>query len=722
MYEFGPFRLDPAKRLLWRDSEPVPLQLKAFETLLVLVRNSQQVVLKDELMKEIWPNTFVEESNLSQNIFLLRKALGITADRSYIATVPGRGYRFTEKVRIVPNIDRDTEDGLVVESHSRTRMVIQVDRSPEVVAATTTKLATAQQAQVRIVVGVAIVLLAAAAIALRPTVAPPKVVRIRQITHLGNLVHNTRLVTDGPRIYFRAWEGKNRVIRYVSPDGGDVLPVEKVFPDIEIDDIAPNGSEFLALNLGDLHPVPNLDDPYPSVWRVPAPWGSPRPVGDLRARDVGWSPDGSTLAYALGSSLYLSSPDGSNPRKFADLPTEPFHIIWSPDGARVRFCVTDPQSTGFEIWQADLATHSVRPLFPDSPRAARAIPGGWSPDGRYFFYTSIEDGIRNVWAVREKNEVVRRTSSRPTQLTAGPLTFYMPLPGKDGKSIFAVGEQLHGQLVRYDSIAKQFVPYAQGISADHVTFSRDGQWMAYVEFPEGILVRSRADGSERQQLTFPPMRAFSPQWSPDGTEIAFQALEKSGAHNRIYVISSKGGVAAEATPGRDDQQTYPSWTSDGGSILFSSGADASSKPALYNVDRSSKLVSMLAGTSGLYLAQISPDGRSIVAVEDGPQRLVLYDIASHSVRLLAEQGDYPRWSNDGAYIYFSTPYFTPRGKMGGVYRWNVSTGATEMVTKYPEFLLTGEWGVCYGFTPEGDTLLVRDVSTRDLYALELNLP
>ena len=76
LYEFGPFQLDPDKRVLLRDNLPVPLQLKAFETLLVLVRHSEQVVLKEDLMSAVWPNTFVEEGNLTQNIFMLRKTLG----------------------------------------------------------------------------------------------------------------------------------------------------------------------------------------------------------------------------------------------------------------------------------------------------------------------------------------------------------------------------------------------------------------------------------------------------------------------------------------------------------------------------------------------------------------------------------------------------------------------------------------------------------------------
>ena len=98
-YEFGPFRIDPEERLLMRQGDPVSLTPKAFETLLILIRNPGRVVTKEDLMKTLWPDSFVEESNLSQNIFILRKALGETAqDARYITTVPGRGYRFAEKV------------------------------------------------------------------------------------------------------------------------------------------------------------------------------------------------------------------------------------------------------------------------------------------------------------------------------------------------------------------------------------------------------------------------------------------------------------------------------------------------------------------------------------------------------------------------------------------------------------------------------------------------
>jgi DNA-binding winged helix-turn-helix (wHTH) protein/tetratricopeptide (TPR) repeat protein len=127
LYEFGPYRIDPAKRVLLRAGEWVPLPSKVFEALLVLVRHSQEVVSKDELMKTVWPDSFVEESNLSQSIFLLRKALGETAqDHRYIVTIPGQGYRFAETVREISAGDGD----LVVECHSMQRMTVEDTESP----------------------------------------------------------------------------------------------------------------------------------------------------------------------------------------------------------------------------------------------------------------------------------------------------------------------------------------------------------------------------------------------------------------------------------------------------------------------------------------------------------------------------------------------------------------------------------------------------------------
>ncbi|MCI0391277.1 MAG: winged helix-turn-helix domain-containing protein [Acidobacteria bacterium] len=112
IYEFGPFRLDSAEKTLWRDGQPVPLTPKAFDTLLILVEKSGRLVEKGDLMRQLWPDSFVEENSLSQNIYLLRKALEKDAQGpNYIETVPRRGYRFIAEVRVV----RDEEGELAVE-------------------------------------------------------------------------------------------------------------------------------------------------------------------------------------------------------------------------------------------------------------------------------------------------------------------------------------------------------------------------------------------------------------------------------------------------------------------------------------------------------------------------------------------------------------------------------------------------------------------------------
>ena len=120
LYEFGSFRVDPAKQSLLNDGEPVPLTPKAFQLLLVLVRRYNEIVTKDELMKAVWPNTFVEETNLSRNIFALRKALGETEQNRFIITVPGCGYRFAESVRLV------TEPQLTIVAASHSKVQVQV--------------------------------------------------------------------------------------------------------------------------------------------------------------------------------------------------------------------------------------------------------------------------------------------------------------------------------------------------------------------------------------------------------------------------------------------------------------------------------------------------------------------------------------------------------------------------------------------------------------------
>jgi DNA-binding winged helix-turn-helix (wHTH) protein/TolB-like protein/cytochrome c-type biogenesis protein CcmH/NrfG len=121
-YEFGPFRVDAAKRLLLRDGEMVSVAPKAYEILLVLLQNSGRVMEKDELMSKVWPDTVVEENNLTVNMSALRRALGESkGEHRYIVTVPGRGYQFAASV----NELWDEETDLVLQEQTLSRLVIE---------------------------------------------------------------------------------------------------------------------------------------------------------------------------------------------------------------------------------------------------------------------------------------------------------------------------------------------------------------------------------------------------------------------------------------------------------------------------------------------------------------------------------------------------------------------------------------------------------------------
>ena len=122
LYEFGAWRIDPVKRRLLRDGEPVQLTPKVFDLLFALVERSGKAIEKDELMEKIWPDTVVEENNITQNISILRKIFGDSRNESrYIETIPGFGYRFVANVQKVFAVD----DELIITDRSESRIVLR---------------------------------------------------------------------------------------------------------------------------------------------------------------------------------------------------------------------------------------------------------------------------------------------------------------------------------------------------------------------------------------------------------------------------------------------------------------------------------------------------------------------------------------------------------------------------------------------------------------------
>ena len=131
MYEFGPFRMDPQEQVLSRDGKAIPLSPKLFDTLLALVRNSGHLLDKDEMLRQVWPDSFVEEGNLTKNIFLLRKILEDGQDVSYIETVPKRGYRFVAEVKTVQGNGSGLLVGEALDQKSKAIDSVELGPGPE---------------------------------------------------------------------------------------------------------------------------------------------------------------------------------------------------------------------------------------------------------------------------------------------------------------------------------------------------------------------------------------------------------------------------------------------------------------------------------------------------------------------------------------------------------------------------------------------------------------
>ena len=321
--------------------------------------------------------------------------------------------------------------------------------------------------------------------------------------------------------------------------------------------------------------------------------------------------------------------------------------------------------------------------------------------------------------LQESNSVFRKQDSRPFQLTAGPMLFRTLTPSPDGKKLFVDGFQARGELIRYDAQRRGFVPFLSGISASDLRFSRDGKWVAYVSYPEGTLWRSRVDGSDRLQLTSPPVIAALPHWSPDGKQIAFEDLQTG--LQKIFLISAKGGVGHELLAENLDQAD-PEWSPDGKQIVFAHLSTNLEQVSIQVLDLDSNQVSTVPGSQGLFSPRWSPDGRYLAALPCDSKKIVIFDSKSQKwTDWVSESGlhGYPAWSRDGSYLYFDS-YLT---ETPGYYRIKLGQTRPELVVDLKDLKRNfGQKGTWSGISPDDSPLFLRDVSTDEIYALDLELP
>ena len=426
-------------------------------------------------------------------------------------------------------------------------------------------------------------------------------------------------------------------------------------------------------------------------------------------------PGGKQIAYLQSSDLkrlFAINLDGSDPHAMLTAPGPISSFAFSPDGQRTRFSIDG------KMWESRLDGSGLHRFLPQHEQAIS--DGFWSPDGRLYGFVSQDKDGSNLWAVTESRLGPFQLTSRPTQLTFSPLFFRFWTPGKDGKQIFAIGETRRGELSVYDAKSGVFQSYLNGISAGFIDFSRDGQWVTYVTYPEATLWRSRADGSERLQLTFPPMGVIlNPKWSPDGRFIAFMewgpVSDPNKRTNKIYLVPADGGAPMLLLAG-DFLPADPTWSPDGKSIAYGGAINNETDIRILNLDTRQSIT--IPGSQHMFSPRWSPDGRYIAALTADESQLWFYSFESARWQQLplpnpSWLGE-PTWSHDGRSLYVFWNYT--------IYKFRIPDGRAERVASAEGMEILApvfHWDRWFGLTPDDRVLVLRDRGTDELYALDL---
>jgi Tol biopolymer transport system component/DNA-binding winged helix-turn-helix (wHTH) protein len=726
-FRFEEFELDLSAYELRKGAESVRLERIPFELLSLLVERRGQLVGREEIIERIWGKDVFHdtEHGINTAVRKIRQALHDDPGAPrFVVTVPAKGYRF-----VAPVEKMEPEFGArptVAENGYQTTAV--AGRTFQTAA----KVAFPSDDQLRVwtknvrkrgwAVAAALLLLSGAARIWRTTSRSPTVINAVRLTNDGMAKNAYNLpVTDGARLYFiegASWTGP--WIVQVPVAGGETTRIATAIPKVlAICAISPDRSELLV-GSGD---VSARTHGTAELWVQPLPAGTPHRIGNIYASDATWTPDGRHILSAAVGTITVANKDGSDPRQLANVPGWVRGLRFSPDGQRIRFSVFRLPFPDFSsIWEMESNGENIHQVFAERKELPYQCCGNWSPNGDYYYFLGGRGSDQAIWVVSELRSILSRTATSPLHLISGPLRFNSPVPSSDGKRLFVVGEEPRVELLRYDLRSRRFDSYLQGLSAGPFDFSPDRSWITYVSYPDMTLWRARADGTDKMQLTFPPVRAYEPRWSPNGSKIVFLDVQFYRPW-RIGMVSPTGGnpeliMHASESEGQAD----PTWMPDGKSIVFSkfkATGKGTGTLGIYRLDLSSGKVDLIPDSDALFSPRISHDGRYIAAITNDQTKLMLFDSKTNNWSPIMESKwlGYNEWSHDGEYIYFREK----SGPVGELDRVRISDRVLEHVSSLNDFPQVVEtFAGWIGLTPDDAPVLIRDRSIQEIYALDLS--
>jgi DNA-binding winged helix-turn-helix (wHTH) protein/Tol biopolymer transport system component len=684
---FGKFEADLRSGELRKAGAKLRLSGQPFQVLSILLERSGEVVTREELQKQLWPDTFVDvDHNLNSAINKIREVLGDSAENPrFVETVPRRGYRFIAPVE---------GNGVAAPPPASQESGFRY-RAPR-----------------SAILAAVIALLSAAGVVLFvwwTVPGKPTIDSVLQVTDDGNpKLLTTALLADGYRIYFNELRAGSPVIAQVAASGGETGQIISSIPSPTLAALTMDSSSLLAL--GERYF-------FGSLWLLPLPVGEPRPLRNVVAQSASFTPDGH-LIFSKDTSLYIAEKDGSNPRKLGDLPSQIDSPVVAPDGKTIRLTVEGSYSKS--LWELNLDGSNAHPLLLGWQGEAAACCGRWTADGKYFVFQSRDQGRTDLWAIRERSRWPGRSSS-PLRLTNGPLSYELPFPSPDGKHIFAIGLKPRGELVRFDSNSQQFVPYLSGISALDATVSHDGKWVTYMTYPDGRLWRSHADGSERLQLTYAPTVVLWPRISPDGTKVAYSS-SNPGCFSCVYVLPLEGGTPQKVA----ENARTSSWSPDSGSlVVILTGKSSANKICSVSSFEGLETINLRTGETTVIAdsremgGTFWPSNNVLVApiLKPGKEGFATFDFKTQKWSLLVK-GIFQHWmtSIDGESLYLMTGGDDPK-----ILRVRLSNGTVDMVASLKSFrpVVDRDSDKWLGVAADGSPVLTRDIGTQEIYDLSV---